>query len=58
VPFKELRAWVYAGDRRPWYVPIYRAIGRYGVRVRHGWWRANDELLENIKGFESPSRDN
>jgi hypothetical protein len=50
VPFKELRAWVYAGDRRPWYVPIYRCLGRYGERVCHGWWRPNAALMKQIRG--------
>jgi hypothetical protein len=37
VPFAELMATVYAG-RRPWRVPIYRALKRFGQPVRKGYW--------------------
>jgi hypothetical protein len=37
--------------RRAWYWPIHRALKRYdAVRVRHGWWAPNAELMRLIKG--------
>jgi hypothetical protein len=54
VRFEDLTAWCYAGNRRPWRVPIYRALKRYGVPAgQRGWWLPNTELAELI----SPKRD-
>ena len=50
VSIGDLMAWCYTGNRRPWYWPIHRALPRYGVHVRHGWWAPNDALLRQIKG--------
>jgi hypothetical protein len=50
VQFSELVAWSYAGDRRPWRWPIYRALRRWGVNVGRGWWAPNDELRRLIEG--------
>jgi hypothetical protein len=36
-------------ERWRWNI-VARAAHRFGVNVRRGWWRANDELLRQIKG--------
>ena len=52
--FAELTAWAYAGHRRPWRWPIYRALKRYGTNVGRGMWAPNDELLARIGGAKKP----
>jgi hypothetical protein len=39
VPFSELMAWAFEGRQRPWRLSVYRALWRYGVNVRRGWWK-------------------
>jgi len=50
VPFGELVEWAYAGGRRAWRLPVYRALARWGTNVGRGQWRANDELMARIRG--------
>ena len=54
VRFVDLTAWAYAGHRRPWRWPIYRALKRYGTNVGRGMWAPNDELLARIGGAKKP----
>jgi hypothetical protein len=49
VTFAELTNWSYAGNRRPWRWPIYRALKRWGTNVGYGKWAPNAELADQIR---------
>src|SRR5262245_58584383 len=55
VSFEELVNWAYAGDRRPWRWPIYRALKRWGVMAdRIGLSPAGRQLFGNL-GYGGPA---
>jgi hypothetical protein len=47
VSFAELTSWAYL-NRRPWRLPIYRALCRYATNVGFGMWAPNADLAELI----------